>query len=94
MKARMKNQQLQHWQVSIDKDGVAVAVLDRAGESTNALSAAVMAELAQIVDQFDLYPPKGLIFRSAKPAGFIAGADIGEFAQLDTPEKGRALSAS
>lgn len=93
MKARMMNQQLQHWQVSIDKDGVAVAVLDRAGESTNALSAAVMAELAQILDQFDLYPPKGLIFRSAKPAGFIAGADIGEFAQLDTPEKGRALVA-
>jgi 3-hydroxyacyl-CoA dehydrogenase/enoyl-CoA hydratase/3-hydroxybutyryl-CoA epimerase len=46
-----------------------------------------MNELAAILDQFDSCPPKGLIFRSGKAAGFIAGADIQEFTQLDTPEK-------
>ena len=84
---------MKHWQLNKEECGIAVAVLDRAGESTNALSAEVMAEFAQILDQLDLYPPKGLIVRSAKAAGFIAGADIGEFSQLDTPAKGRALVA-
>lgn len=84
---------MKHWQLNKEESGIAVAVLDRAGESTNALSAEVMAEFAQILDQLDLYPPTGLIVRSAKAAGFIAGADIGEFSQLDTPEKGRALVA-
>ncbi|WP_153131150.1 3-hydroxyacyl-CoA dehydrogenase NAD-binding domain-containing protein [Dechloromonas hortensis] len=82
---------LQHWRVERDAEGVATAILDKAGESANSLSVAVMAELAQILDGFDQQPPKGLIFRSGKAAGFIAGADIEEFTQLDTPEKGRAL---
>nr|MBL8409826.1 enoyl-CoA hydratase/isomerase family protein [Dechloromonas sp.] len=84
---------MKHWQLNREDNGIVVAVLDRAGESTNALSAEVMAEFGQILDQLDLYQPKGLIVRSAKAAGFIAGADIGEFAQLDTPEKCRALVA-
>lgn len=85
------NPNLKHWRLALEDSGIAIATLDKAGESTNSLSAEVMAELAQVLDTFDLYPPKGLIFRSAKAAGFIAGADIGEFSQLDTPEKGRAL---
>ncbi|MFV5213013.1 3-hydroxyacyl-CoA dehydrogenase NAD-binding domain-containing protein [Azonexus caeni] len=84
---------MKHWQLNKEESGIVVAVLDRAGESTNALSAEVMAEFAQVLDQLDLYPPTGLIIRSGKTAGFIAGADIGEFSQLDTPEKGRALVA-
>ncbi|UCV05331.1 3-hydroxyacyl-CoA dehydrogenase NAD-binding domain-containing protein [Dechloromonas denitrificans] len=85
------NLNLQHWRVERDADGLATVTLDKAGESANSLSVAVMAELAQILDGFDRQPPKGLIFRSGKAAGFIAGADIEEFTQLDTPEKGRAL---
>jgi len=84
---------MKHWQLNREDSGIVIAVLDRAGESTNALSGDVMAELAQILDQLDLYTPKGLIIRSAKAAGFIAGADIDEFSQLDTPDKGRALVA-
>ena len=85
------NLNLQHWRVDLDAEGVATAVFDKAGESANSLSMAVMAELGQILDAFEKNPPKGLIFRSGKEAGFIAGADIQEFTQLDTPEKGRAL---
>ncbi len=85
------NLNLQHWRVELDTEGVAIAIFDKAGESANSLSVAVMGELAQILDAFERTPPKGLIFRSGKAAGFIAGADIQEFTQLDTPEKGRAL---
>jgi 3-hydroxyacyl-CoA dehydrogenase/enoyl-CoA hydratase/3-hydroxybutyryl-CoA epimerase len=82
-----------NWQLRRDDDGIAWAIIDRAGESANALSAEVMAELAALLDELDRQPPKALIFRSGKDAGFIAGADIGEFAALDTPEKGRELVA-
>ena len=80
-----------HWQLEVDADGVAWATLDKAGESTNSLSSVVMNELGLLLDQLDTYPPKGLIFRSGKSAGFIAGADIQEFTELDTPAKGIAL---
>ncbi|MEF8713462.1 MAG: 3-hydroxyacyl-CoA dehydrogenase NAD-binding domain-containing protein [Accumulibacter sp.] len=83
----------QNWRVSVDAAGIAWVTLDRVGESTNALSSWVMNELAQLLDQFDSKPPKGLIFRSGKAAGFIAGADIQEFTQLDTAEKGIELVA-
>lgn len=81
----------QHWRIETDADGIAWATLDKAGETANSLSVAVMDELAQILNQFETAPPKGLIFRSGKPAGFIAGADIQEFTQLDTPAKGLEL---
>ncbi|HRD92563.1 MAG TPA: 3-hydroxyacyl-CoA dehydrogenase NAD-binding domain-containing protein [Accumulibacter sp.] len=78
----------QNWQVEVDAAGLAWVTLDKVGESANSLSSAVMSELSLILDRFDRSAPRGLIFRSGKSAGFIAGADIQEFAQLDTPEKG------
>ncbi|MEF8723789.1 MAG: 3-hydroxyacyl-CoA dehydrogenase NAD-binding domain-containing protein [Candidatus Accumulibacter delftensis] len=80
-----------NWQLEVDGAGLAWATLDRVGETTNSLSSEVMDELASILARFDSEPPKGLIFRSGKSAGFIAGADIQEFTQLDTPAKGIAL---
>ena len=82
---------MKHWQLIHEENGIVVAVFDKAGESANSLSAEVMAEFGEILDQFDKLPPKGLIVRSGKEAGFIAGADIEEFSQLDSAEKGRAL---
>ena len=87
----MMNLNLQHWRVELDAEGVASAILDKAGETANSLSVAVMGELGKILDAFEKQRPKALIFRSGKEAGFIAGADIQEFTQLDTAEKGRAL---
>ena len=87
----MMNLNLQNWRVELDPQGIATATLDKAGESANSLSRAVMDELGQILDALDKAKPKALIFRSGKEAGFIAGADIQEFTQLDSPEKGRAL---
>lgn len=82
---------LQHWRVETDTDGIAWATLDKDGESANSLSKAVMNELAQVLDAFDRTPPKAVVFRSGKEAGFIAGADIQEFTQLDSAAKGREL---
>jgi len=83
-----------HWKLvreADDNGGVAWAILDTAGSSTNTLGAEVMAELGLILDECDRNPPKGLIFSSAKEAGFIAGANIEEFTSADTPDKARVI---
>lgn len=89
----MNHQDLQHWRLDVDADGIAWATLDKAGESTNSLSSEVMNELGLLLDHLEKEPPKALVFRSGKAAGFIAGADIQEFTRLDTPEKGLELIA-
>ncbi len=83
--------ELKNWKLQRDADGVVWAILDRAGASANTLAREVLHELEGILDEMDREPPKGLVFRSGKAAGFIAGADIEEFTQCDTPEKARAL---
>jgi 3-hydroxyacyl-CoA dehydrogenase/enoyl-CoA hydratase/3-hydroxybutyryl-CoA epimerase len=80
-----------NWKLERETDGVAWAILDTANSSTNTLGAEVMAELLLILDECDKNPPKGLIFKSAKEAGFIAGANIEEFTTADTPAKARVL---
>ncbi|MDD3327231.1 MAG: 3-hydroxyacyl-CoA dehydrogenase NAD-binding domain-containing protein [Zoogloea sp.] len=81
----------QHWKLERDADGIAWATLDVAGSSTNTLGSAVMAELAGLLDALDRQPPKGLVIRSGKATGFIAGADIEEFTRIDSPAAARAL---
>ncbi|MBV8565019.1 MAG: enoyl-CoA hydratase/isomerase family protein, partial [Methylobacteriaceae bacterium] len=68
-----------HWHLARDDDGIAWLLLDKQGTGTNTLSADVIAELGKLVGRLEADPPKVLVIRSAKPAGFIAGADIGEF---------------
>ncbi|MBO1112352.1 3-hydroxyacyl-CoA dehydrogenase NAD-binding domain-containing protein [Bordetella petrii] len=80
-----------HWQLERRTDGLAWLTLDRAGAAVNALSAEVMAELAAVLDALQADPPAGLVIRSGKAAGFIAGADVDEFAGLDTPQQAQAL---
>lgn len=82
-----------HWRLERRADGLAYATLDRAGASTNALSAAVLAEFADLLDALDQAPPVGLIIASGKDAGFIAGADIEEFAALASAEQANQLIA-
>ncbi|MGY6273263.1 3-hydroxyacyl-CoA dehydrogenase NAD-binding domain-containing protein [Achromobacter denitrificans] len=84
---------LSHWRLDRDPDGLAWLTFDRAGSAVNALSADTLAEFAVVLDALDQAPPRGLIIRSGKATGFIVGADVNEFASLDTPEQARALVA-
>jgi len=68
-----------HWKAETDGGGIVVLTLDRSGASVNALNRAVIDELAQIVERLSFDPPKGVVIRSGKSNGFIAGADIHEF---------------
>ncbi|MEN5161214.1 3-hydroxyacyl-CoA dehydrogenase NAD-binding domain-containing protein [Achromobacter spanius] len=82
---------LSHWRLDHDPDGVAWLTFDRAGSAVNALSADTMAELSVVLDALDRDPPQALIIQSGKATGFIVGADVNEFATLDTPEQARGL---
>ncbi len=75
-----------NWRIEHDSDGIAWLGFDKAGASTNVLSARVMAELGERLKQLAAQPPKGLVVYSAKSSGFIAGADIKEFTSLKTPD--------
>lgn len=70
------------WLLKRDADDVAWLILDRAGESVNTLSEAVLSELDECLGQLEARSPKGLVLRSGKPSGFIAGADIADFRGL------------
>jgi 3-hydroxyacyl-CoA dehydrogenase/enoyl-CoA hydratase/3-hydroxybutyryl-CoA epimerase len=73
-----------HWQVETHAEGAVIVTLDRAGESVNALSQDVLIELGTLVERLAIDPPRaGVVFRSGKASGFIAGADVKEFQEFD-----------
>lgn len=72
-----------HWQAEIRDDGIVVLALDRRDSPVNAMSQDVLLELGDIVERLAIDPPRGVVIRSAKAAGFIAGADLKEFQEFD-----------
>ena len=72
-----------HWQTRMRDDGVMVLAFDRADASVNAFSQDVLIELDALLERIALEPPKGVVISSAKASGFIAGADLKEFAEFD-----------
>lgn len=83
---RSKDAVFKHWHLMRDRDDLAWLIIDRAGESTNTLGEEVIAELDDIVAALEKDPPKGLVLKSAKANGFIAGADIREFEHFTRAE--------
>src|SRR3981189_3059037 len=68
-----------NWKLARDDNGISWLVLDKPDSSANVLSEDVITELDDVLATLERDLPKGVILRSAKPGGFIAGADIGEF---------------
>ena len=68
-----------HWRMRTDEDGTAWLLFDKKDASANTLSEEVLTELDAILEKLEQNPPWGVVIRSAKPAGFIAGADIAQF---------------
>jgi 3-hydroxyacyl-CoA dehydrogenase/enoyl-CoA hydratase/3-hydroxybutyryl-CoA epimerase len=70
-----------HWKTSEDEQGIVTLALDRDKSSVNALSRAVLDELAEIVERLAIENPPGVVIHSAKASGFAVGADIKEFVE-------------
>jgi 3-hydroxyacyl-CoA dehydrogenase/enoyl-CoA hydratase/3-hydroxybutyryl-CoA epimerase len=70
-----------------DADGVAWLLFDRADSSANTLSAEVIEGLDRVLAELETNRPTGLVIRSAKTSGFIAGADVNEFRGASDPKQ-------
>jgi 3-hydroxyacyl-CoA dehydrogenase/enoyl-CoA hydratase/3-hydroxybutyryl-CoA epimerase len=68
--------------LDVDADNIGWLTLDRPGSSANTLGRAVLLELQQQLDALERRTLRGLVLRSSKPSGFIAGADIREINTL------------
>jgi len=75
------------WTRLDDANGVVTLQLDVPGQSANTLSIAVLEELGTHLSAIELAPPRGVLIRSGKASGFIFGADVNEFAQLQSEEQ-------
>src|SRR6185437_9957613 len=60
-------------------DGIAWLLLDKKDASTNTLSENVLIELDAVLTKIEADRPRGMVIRSAKQNGFVAGADIDQF---------------
>ena len=78
----------QAWKVDRDPSGIVWLTIDKPNTSANVLSRDVLAELEEILQAVAGDNPRGLIIRSGKPSGFVAGADIKEFTALTNVRQG------
>lgn len=83
MAANFDGLRFSHWQTELRSDGIVVLSFDRQGASVNAFSQDALIELSDLLERLAIDPPKGLVLRSAKRSGFIAGADLKEFQEFD-----------
>jgi 3-hydroxyacyl-CoA dehydrogenase/enoyl-CoA hydratase/3-hydroxybutyryl-CoA epimerase len=67
------------WKMERDAEGIVWLTLDKPGTSTNVLGRAILEELGALIEPLAANPPKGVVIRSGKASGFVAGADIKEF---------------
>jgi 3-hydroxyacyl-CoA dehydrogenase/enoyl-CoA hydratase/3-hydroxybutyryl-CoA epimerase len=75
--------------------GHAILWLDMVGRSVNVLSRQMLADLGAVLDRLqDRSDIRQLTIASAKPSGFLAGADLEEFALVETADQARAISAA
>ncbi len=82
---------LRHFSVARDRDGIAWLTFDRADATTNTLSTEGLTEFGVVLDQLVADPPRGLVIRSGKENGFIAGADVAEFGDIRDARAAEAL---
>ncbi len=76
----------EHWLTESDSEGILWLRIDKADSGANVLSAPVLEELHRILEPLASRPPKGLVIHSGKANGFVMGADINEFTQIDNPD--------
>jgi 3-hydroxyacyl-CoA dehydrogenase/enoyl-CoA hydratase/3-hydroxybutyryl-CoA epimerase len=75
------------WRLDTDAAGIAWLTFDKPDTGANVLSRATLLELDSHLTAFAAKAPAGVVIRSGKESGFIAGADIREFQQLASEQQ-------
>jgi 3-hydroxyacyl-CoA dehydrogenase/enoyl-CoA hydratase/3-hydroxybutyryl-CoA epimerase len=85
-------QTYKHWRLESDKDNILWIYFDKQNASVNTINQEVMEEFSNIVDALQSDTSHtGAIIASGKKTGFIAGADISQFAQFKDIETATAI---
>jgi 3-hydroxyacyl-CoA dehydrogenase/enoyl-CoA hydratase/3-hydroxybutyryl-CoA epimerase len=71
----------------IDDDNIAWLHFDKKGSGTNVLSASILEAFYETLLDLIEHKPRGLVILSNKTNGFIAGADVREFACLENRDQ-------
>ena len=74
-----------NFKLTRDSDGIAWLLFDRADAGANTLSSDVIEEFDTVLAALESQRPTGLVIRSAKKSGFVAGADVNEFRGATDP---------
>ncbi|MFQ6021616.1 MAG: 3-hydroxyacyl-CoA dehydrogenase NAD-binding domain-containing protein [Acidiferrobacterales bacterium] len=82
---------MKHWRVQQPGEH-AVATLDVAGASANILTHEVLHEFDEVITELEKQPPTGLIICSGKTTGFIVGADVREFENINDSARAAELA--
>ena len=83
----------EHLRLESDTRGVATLSLDMRDKSVNVLNQALLHELERAFQALAADSQiRVVIIRSAKPSGFLAGADLKEFTSVRTAEEAESLS--
>jgi len=88
--ARRRSPGRRHWRLARDENEIAWLVFDRHKAAVNTVDEEVLEELDKILEKLEEAPPQGLVLRSAKPAGFCAGADVKAFTETAGGESAEA----
>jgi 3-hydroxyacyl-CoA dehydrogenase/enoyl-CoA hydratase/3-hydroxybutyryl-CoA epimerase len=83
----------QHLRLANDEDGIAWLLFDKKESTANTLDEPVLTEFNAVLEKIERDRPRGLVIRSAKDSGFIAGADVAQFRELKEPAQVEALLA-
>lgn len=83
----MTENKKQHWHLHRDEDQIAWLTLDKADAAVNVLGVDVIAELDACLVELQAQLPRGIVIRSGKKTGFIAGADIKIFTGMKSEEE-------
>ena len=81
------------WTMQRDADGIVWLTIDKPDSSANVLGRDVLVELDALLTELARLPARGVVIRSGKSSGFIAGADIKEFSSLTSPSLAYAMVA-
>jgi 3-hydroxyacyl-CoA dehydrogenase/enoyl-CoA hydratase/3-hydroxybutyryl-CoA epimerase len=71
-------------QLTRDARGVVTVTFDVPDSPMNVFNDAVVRELAEVVSLLEREPARVVVFRSAKPSGFFAGADVHHIRRIGT----------
>jgi 3-hydroxyacyl-CoA dehydrogenase / enoyl-CoA hydratase / 3-hydroxybutyryl-CoA epimerase len=82
-----------HLRLDRDGRGVVTVTLDVQGAPVNVFNAEVFEELQDVVGRLEREPPRLVVFRSAKPSGFLAGADIHQVRRVESESEAQAIQA-